>query len=423
MDNTTIRSGRKKTKKNKNRNNSISSSSILSPTFSPSNSQSKSSTTSVKELISPIQQENASYTPTTVLPDITISSEQRSKIISPASPIDDFNLKELSINLSLPPTLDAENYHNIIYKACDNVIDLISNNSTRRGDLVQKIKEEMIKLRLHTTSYFGHLQKLQGTIEEKDKIISQLLVNTPTSKQPALFSEVLQTSKKEKVIIVESTTDEDIDIQNFLSKKPLENSPKPTDIISLKRNKKFLIKHNTTKKAEEFFQNLKSFNDENMKISLSTPKNNKVILYHVPNEVSEDDLKKEILREEELQDSEFDVIKHIKSSESTRHIVLATEKDSYDKLLRRGRILLNFRSIRVHKYITLKRCFKCQHYGHYSSNCTQKEYCGKCAQEHDTRTCDTQNFKCVNCNGLHPSYSTLCPKYKEWKHKHYGRAF
>lgn len=37
-------------------------------------------------------------------------------------------------------------------------------------------------------------------------------------------------------------------------------------------------------------------------------------------------------------------------------------------------------------------------YGHKAANCTNKKSCGKCASEnHDTRECNEENKRCINC--------------------------
>jgi hypothetical protein len=58
----------------------------------------------------------------------------------------------------------------------------------------------------------------------------------------------------------------------------------------------------------------------------------------------------------------------------------------------------------------VRRCFKCQGYGHAQASCRDPNpSCGKCAGAHLTRDCTSQTRKCVNCKGAHQSGDRFCP--------------
>lgn len=58
----------------------------------------------------------------------------------------------------------------------------------------------------------------------------------------------------------------------------------------------------------------------------------------------------------------------------------------------------------------VRRCFKCQCYGHVQASCrASNPSCGKCAGAHLTRDCNSLNRKCVNCGGAHQSGDRFCP--------------
>jgi hypothetical protein len=66
----------------------------------------------------------------------------------------------------------------------------------------------------------------------------------------------------------------------------------------------------------------------------------------------------------------------------------------------------------VERYIPqsqIKQCFKCQAYGHKASVCTRKARCGKCAQEHETKDCQSEMVSCANCKDSHCAWSHECP--------------
>ena len=61
----------------------------------------------------------------------------------------------------------------------------------------------------------------------------------------------------------------------------------------------------------------------------------------------------------------------------------------------------------------IKQCFNCQAYGHKAEICTKKPKCGKCAQEHETRTCNSESLHCVHCEGAHAAWHYTCPRREE----------
>jgi len=58
----------------------------------------------------------------------------------------------------------------------------------------------------------------------------------------------------------------------------------------------------------------------------------------------------------------------------------------------------------------IKQCFKCQAYGHKAEACTRTTTCGRCADEHETRTCTAEFNKCTHCKGDHPAWHHECPR-------------
>lgn len=227
----------------------------------------------------------------------------------------------------------------------------------------------------------------------------------------------MKKNNSEKQIIIESEKEENIAIKDMIKNNALEDLPKPTDIISLKNNTKIIIKHKSSQISENFYNKLKEKSLPNLKISMNTIKNNKLILFNIPKEITDEEILKEVKNEEELKYSEIDIIKSFNTQPESRHVVIAVDNFTNQQLLKKGRILIDYNSIRIQKYINIKRCYKCQSFGHYANNCKRKEVCGKCTGSHDTRLCTATTTKCANCGEDHPSFSVLCKQYKLYKQK------
>ncbi|KAK4695237.1 hypothetical protein P7C71_g2477, partial [Lecanoromycetidae sp. Uapishka_2] len=57
----------------------------------------------------------------------------------------------------------------------------------------------------------------------------------------------------------------------------------------------------------------------------------------------------------------------------------------------------------------IKRCARCQGYGHFHQRCRAPYRCGRCAKQHATGTCVSKTLKCASCDGKHRAGSKLCP--------------
>ena len=80
-----------------------------------------------------------------------------------------------------------------------------------------------------------------------------------------------------------------------------------------------------------------------------------------------------------------------------------------------------FRVVPLDPLRAVRRCFKCQEYGHIATYCKKSLKCGKCAENHSARECAADREKCVNCLGKHKSGHFDCPEHKKASEKY--RAF
>lgn len=79
-------------------------------------------------------------------------------------------------------------------------------------------------------------------------------------------------------------------------------------------------------------------------------------------------------------------------------------------------VKVGYLNVKVNVYIPNPiRCFKCQRYGHFKTNCNRAEACEKCGQDGHTSEACANVAHCINCNGAHPANSKDCPKWNEEK--------
>lgn len=82
-----------------------------------------------------------------------------------------------------------------------------------------------------------------------------------------------------------------------------------------------------------------------------------------------------------------------------------------DEAIRRGKIYTDGRRVAVTPIDwnkEVRRCYRCQKYGHIARLCPSEPACGRCAGSHAPGECNSAPKKCVNCGGPHTSGDPLC---------------
>lgn len=79
-------------------------------------------------------------------------------------------------------------------------------------------------------------------------------------------------------------------------------------------------------------------------------------------------------------------------------------------------IALYHNILEVTQYVSpVVQCYNCLLYGHTSKLCKGKKKCNKCGNEHETNTCDSENFTCYHCKGPHAATYKKCTEYDRQK--------
>ena len=121
---------------------------------------------------------------------------------------------------------------------------------------------------------------------------------------------------------------------------------------------------------------------------------------------------------------EFSLVKSCQKSPTTFQAVIKIS-ESFRSHIRKcnDRVIISFFMCKVYDQIDVRRCNKCQHFGHWFNECDKQVACSICSESHESKSCPNYknnafvNHKCINCsrNGLlpfnHKADSSTCPVY------------
>ena len=134
--------------------------------------------------------------------------------------------------------------------------------------------------------------------------------------------------------------------------------------------------------------------------------------------------------------SEFSIVfckKPVETAPANKkfHQIVARVSDDIRQIIKRSnnRIYMDLSSHRVVDRFYVKRCNKCEQFGHYEKDCRNQSRCGYCMGPHLSSECrevqerDHEHYKCGNCKDAgkketgHSTHWHNCPSYIEQQKK------
>lgn len=115
-------------------------------------------------------------------------------------------------------------------------------------------------------------------------------------------------------------------------------------------------------------------------------------------------------------------LKHRRGVYSEFTLICESDSSTFEQIMRKGRLYIDFDSCRVTESVDIFRCFKCCGYAHKSQDCKNGLHCARCAGNHDIKECSSEQEKCINCavsnkdrktrlDVNHTAWSSECPIY------------
>lgn len=152
-------------------------------------------------------------------------------------------------------------------------------------------------------------------------------------------------------------------------------------------------------------------------IRVGKTRKKRLILFGAPDDITDMEFKREIESIEEIKSHEIDVVKNVPNRNGSKNYIIDVDNFTKSVLLDKQRVIINYNRVRIQKYISINRCYKCQQFGHVANNCRNPVRCGGCGEVHDTRNCKESDKECcINCKGeRHRSDSKTCPAFLKYK--------
>ena len=147
--------------------------------------------------------------------------------------------------------------------------------------------------------------------------------------------------------------------------------------------------------------NCTALSDAGLEVKNELKMNPRLIIHDIPVDLSADAILKCIVEQNftDVPAEEFNVIYLYPAlNKKFRSCIIETKPEHRTSLVNRGKVNINWVVCRIDDHVSIFQCYKCYGFGHPAKDCKNTACCGKCASEHQTKTCNTDKFKCINCS-------------------------
>ena len=173
--------------------------------------------------------------------------------------------------------------------------------------------------------------------------------------------------------------------------------------------------HEETKEIEEAWKPTFMGTETICRRPRKLQKHHSVIIKDVPKEDVFTDSKMTALLQESFPDAT--ARRFLKKDKITLNTVKIDfpNRNDIERAITNG-IFLNNQYFRTNEFIEegripIVRSYNCQNFGHIAKTCKSAPKCGKCAGNHSTGDCDSEEPTCANCQSRHASKDPNCEAY------------
>lgn len=221
----------------------------------------------------------------------------------------------------------------------------------------------------------------------------------------------------------ESSSSSPPKVIDLLRKELKQDNFKVKNIKRIK-NEGLAITTTSSEEIDKILQEIESkpILKSNIRLIPAEKKFPKCIVYGFHSEVTKEEVQASL--DVQLGKGTAEVLFSIRNPTGLHHWVFKIHPGKFKFLMRLGKVSLNWEIHNVREFINVKRCTKCQALDHTRSKCPfQNTYCAYCADQHDSKDCKSNFYRCINCclynNNFHKQFPThhstvdpTCPSYQ-----------
>ncbi|GBL80359.1 hypothetical protein AVEN_92269-1 [Araneus ventricosus] len=123
------------------------------------------------------------------------------------------------------------------------------------------------------------------------------------------------------------------------------------------------------------------------------------VIYDIREGTSDEEVLQALAMETDTDTDKFKVSFKLRGKEGRNHFVISAPPQLIQELITLRKISLNWQKHNIREHFDIKRCFKCQDFGHIQTNCKRKNvYCVYCGNSHPSSTCRNNRAQCLNCS-------------------------
>ncbi|GBL92071.1 hypothetical protein AVEN_47848-1 [Araneus ventricosus] len=180
---------------------------------------------------------------------------------------------------------------------------------------------------------------------------------------------------------------------------PLEEKIKFKEIRSI-RNKGLAIDFATDEQAERLIKKLER--KEELQAAVEARKfekrNPRCIIYDVPTATSDESVLKATEAATSFEASNFTISFRTRDRGDKSHCVIQAKSEAFTTLMSCKKLAIGWSRHSVKEHLNIKRCCRCQSYGHLQKDCRRKNfYCALYGFEHHNKACHSRAPCCANC--------------------------
>ncbi|GBN59800.1 hypothetical protein AVEN_211748-1 [Araneus ventricosus] len=132
----------------------------------------------------------------------------------------------------------------------------------------------------------------------------------------------------------------------------------------------------------------------------------RIVIYDVDEAVQKEEFVTMLISQNEgIREQDIKSSFKLKSKKAGKfHWVIETQTKTFHSLLRRKTIFFEWHRLSIREFLRPTRCYKCNRFGHISTNCQHTETCPHCGEEGHKKPKCKNEAKCINCTEANLKY-------------------